>query len=284
MLYVITNALVAPVDQTISSRAECSAYLARRMFALRFFHTKAPSPTTAAAVKAPTTTPAFFPPFNSFSSWLSSSTVSLCSPPPAAAFTSAAAGAGAGVFFSLSATAGAGAGALFSSLSASLSAGAGVAAECRGWDGACAGDWEGAATGASGDEWVASAAEGGEAAVAGGWEVTAAGESATESCWLRREEAPVGAEAGGREMGLDGSSWAHAVAARTKTSNAAGAMVSVKKVADLRGGLVRFGWWRELESVFYTADAKQSFHLISSPRNFKAKRREPNPTATLTTK
>jgi hypothetical protein len=86
--------------------------------------------------------------------------------------------------------------------------------------------------------------------------------------------------------GLDGSSWAHAVAARTrtKTSNAAGTMVSVKKVADLRGGLVRFGWWRELESVFYTADAKQSFHLISSPRNFKAKRREPNPTATLTTK
>jgi hypothetical protein len=37
--------------------------------------------------------------------------------------------------------AGAGAGALFSSLSAALSSGAGVAAECREWDGACAGDW-----------------------------------------------------------------------------------------------------------------------------------------------
>jgi hypothetical protein len=67
---------------------------------------------------------------------------------------------------------------------------------------------------------------------------------------VEEEEAPVGAEAGGREMGLlGGCSWAQAVAARRRRSNAVGAMDAAEEGGGRRG-LLRVGlglWWKEPE-------------------------------------
>jgi hypothetical protein len=74
---------------------------------------------------------------------------------------------------------------------------------------------------------------------------------------VEEEEAPVGAEAGGREMGLlGGCSWAQAVAARRRRSNAVGAMDAAEEGGGRSEARFASGWVGSLvegDGVFYTA-------------------------------